>query len=132
MRTRVPLPIRYSSVGLLVAWLVSGLATTAAAQTQMIPYFGKNNIHYDKFEWYIYTTDHFEIFYYPALQQHLERIAGYAESAYQQISADLKHDLPRLAAPRKASARSPSRCSTGCCCRSTIHRTSCTASSRTN
>src|SRR5262249_12509041 len=24
---------------------------------------------------------------------HLERIAGYAESAYQQISADLKHDL---------------------------------------
>jgi hypothetical protein len=94
MRTRVPLPIRYSSVALLVAWLVSGLAATAAAQTQMIPYFGKNNIHYDKFEWYIYTTDHFEIYYYPALQQHLERIAGYAESAYQQISADLKHDLP--------------------------------------
>ena len=94
MRTRVPLPIRYSSVALLMVWLVSGLATTAAAQTQMIPYFGKNNIHYDKFEWYIYTTDHFEIFYYPALQQHLERIAGYAESAYQQISADLKHDLP--------------------------------------
>jgi WD40-like Beta Propeller Repeat len=94
MRTRVPLPIRYSSVALLMVWLVSGLATTVAAQTQMIPYFGKNNIHYDKFEWYIYTTDHFEIFYYPALQQHLERIAGYAESAYQQISADLKHDLP--------------------------------------
>src|SRR5207249_2970009 len=51
-------------------------------------------IHYDKFEWFIYTTDHFEIYYYPALQQHLERIAGYAESAYQQVSADLKHDLP--------------------------------------
>ena len=94
MRTRVPLRIRYSSVALLVAWLVAALGTTAAAQTQMIPYFGKNNIHYDKFEWYIYTTDHFEIYYYPALQQHLERIAGYAESAYQQISADLKHDLP--------------------------------------
>jgi len=94
MRTRVALPVRYSSVALLMVWLVSCLASTAAAQTQMIPYFGKNNIHYDKFEWYIYTTDHFEIYYYPALQQHLERIAGYAESAYQQISADLKHDLP--------------------------------------
>ena len=57
------------------------------------PYFGKNNIHYDNFEWHIYTTDHFEIYYYPELKQHLERIAGYAESAYQQISADLKHDL---------------------------------------
>ena len=40
------------------------------------------------------TTDHFEIYYYPELEQHLARIAGYAESAYQQISADLKHDLP--------------------------------------
>ena len=29
----------------------------------------------------------------PSSKQHLERIAGYAESAYQQISADLKHDL---------------------------------------
>jgi WD40-like Beta Propeller Repeat len=94
MRTRVPLPVRCSSVALLAAWLVAGLVTAASAQTQMVPYFGKNNIHYDKFEWFIYTTDHFEIYYYPALQQHLERIAGYAESAYQQISADLKHDLP--------------------------------------
>ena len=58
-----------------------------------MPYFGKNNIHYDNFEWHIYTTDHFEIYYYPEIEQHLERIAGYAESAYQQISADLKHDL---------------------------------------
>jgi Tol biopolymer transport system component len=51
-------------------------------------------VHYDNFEWHIYTTDHFEIYYYPELARHLERIAGYAESAYQQISADLKHDLP--------------------------------------
>jgi hypothetical protein len=95
MRTRVPLPIRSSSaVAVVVAALVASFATAAAAQTQMVPYFGKNNIHYDKFEWFIYTTDHFEIYYYPALQQHLERIASYAESAYQQISADLKHDLP--------------------------------------
>ena len=59
----------------------------------MIPYFGKNNVHYDKFEWFIYTTDHFEIYYYPEEEQHLERIAGYAESAYQHVSSDLKHDL---------------------------------------
>jgi hypothetical protein len=68
-------------------------ATGAFAQTSLVPYFGKNNIHYDKFKWMIYTTDHFEIYYYPELEQHLERVAGYAESAYQQVSADLKHDL---------------------------------------
>jgi len=90
MRTRV-LPLRLIA-GLAVV-LFCGHATVARAQTSMVPYFGKNNPHYDKFEWHIYKTDHFEIYYYPALESHLERIAGYAESAYQQISADLKHDL---------------------------------------
>jgi len=89
MRPRAPL----SPLAAVFALLVSGWTGVASAQTQMIPYFGKNNVHYDKFEWSIYTTDHFEIYYYPALAQHLERVAGYAESAYQQISADLKHDL---------------------------------------
>jgi hypothetical protein len=90
MRTRVLLsPL--ATVACAVFVVCS--AASAAAQTSMVPYFGKNNIHYDKFEWHIYTTDHFEIYYYPEIAQHLERVAGYAESAYQQISADLKHDL---------------------------------------
>src|SRR2546425_10483825 len=89
MRTRVPL----SPLAAVLAVLICGHAGAAAAQTSMIPYFGKNNVHYDKFEWKIYTTDHFEIYYYPELEKHLERVAGYAESAYQQVSADLKHDL---------------------------------------
>src|SRR5207245_5228585 len=73
--------------------LVAGHAGVGAAQTPMVPYFGKNNIHYDHFQWYTYTTDHFEIYYYTELEPHLERVAGDAESAYQQVSADLKHDL---------------------------------------
>ena len=48
---------------------------------------------YDSFKWQIYTTDHFEIYYYPETEQHLERVAGYAESAYQKLSSELKHDL---------------------------------------
>ena len=65
----------------------------ALAQTSFIPYFGKNQIRYDNFDWQIYETDHFEIFYYPEIESHLERVAGYAESAYQHISAELKYDL---------------------------------------
>ena len=68
-------------------------AVPVAAQTPYIPYFGKNQIRYDKFEWYIYETDHFIIYYYPEIEPHLERMAGYAESAYQQVSSELKHDL---------------------------------------
>ena len=64
-----------------------------AAQTPFIPYFGKNQIRYDNFRWQIYTTEHFEIFYYPEIEQHLERVAGYAESAYQHVSSELKYDL---------------------------------------
>jgi hypothetical protein len=90
MRARVPLTSR---LVFALAFMMGSHAALATAQTSMVPYFGKNRIHYDTFEWQIYTTDHFEIFYYPAIQQHLERIASYAESAYQQISADLKHDL---------------------------------------
>ncbi len=88
MRLRVPALLFISAL------VLSLLAGPAAAQTSFVPYFGKNNIHYDKFEWQIYPTEHFNIYYYPEMAKHLERIAGYAESAYQQISADLKHDLP--------------------------------------
>ncbi len=63
------------------------------AQYNFNPYYGKNRVKYDKFDWHIYTTDHFEIYYYPELEQHLERIAAYAESAYQEVSADLRHEL---------------------------------------
>lgn len=77
----------------LAVGLVAGMATRAAAQTPYIPYFGKNQVRYDDFKWKIYPTEHFEIYYYPETEEHLARIASYAESAYQQISSELKHDL---------------------------------------
>jgi hypothetical protein len=83
--------------------LTAALATTLAlvllnsvapsAQTPFIPYFGKNQIRYDHFQWMIYETDHFTIYYYPEVEPHLERMSAYAESAYQHISSELKHDL---------------------------------------
>ena len=83
------LPVTAAALAAVLTWAPQ----PAAAQTPYIPYYGKNQIRYDHFRWNIYTTDHFEIYYYPEIEQHLERVAGYAESAYQQISSDLKHDL---------------------------------------
>jgi WD40-like Beta Propeller Repeat len=74
-----------------VVFVASTIA--ASAQTPFVPYFNKNRIKYDHFNWHIYTSDHFEIYYYPDIEQHLERVTSYAESAYQKVSADLKHDL---------------------------------------
>jgi Tol biopolymer transport system component len=95
MRKRILLPFSAPSLlALATAVVLFAYGGVATAQTPFVPYFGKNRIHYDNFEWNIYTTEHFEIYYYPELEQHLARMAAYAESAYQQISADLKHDLP--------------------------------------
>ena len=80
--------------GLMMALLAA--AQTVAAQTPAtpyVPYFGKNQIRYTDFKWSIYTTDHFEIYYYPEIEPHLERVAGYAESAYVHVSAELKYDI---------------------------------------
>src|SRR5581483_4182337 len=90
---RVPLLRAFRSASWLCAVLLIGQAGIASAQAPFVPYYGKNNIHYDKFEWMVYKTDHFEIYYYPQIERHLERVASYAESAYQTVSADLKHDL---------------------------------------
>jgi hypothetical protein len=79
----------------LAAFTVGGLTPTVLqAQTPYVPYFFKLRPHYDKFDWHIYKTDHFEIYYYPEIEQHLERVSSYAESAYQHISSELKHDMP--------------------------------------
>jgi hypothetical protein len=94
MRTRntrgtvVPVAIALLAVGLL-----GGAVEEAFAQTPYVPYYGKNRIRYNDFKWKIYTTDHFEIYFYPDVEPQLERVTSYAESAYQQVSSDLKHDL---------------------------------------
>ena len=94
MRTRSLRGLRLPVVAALALLFFVTSFHDAAAQTGFVPYYGKNGkIRYDHFKWHIYTTDHFEIYYYPEIEKHLERVTSYAESAYQQVSADLKHDL---------------------------------------
>ncbi|MEO8520260.1 MAG: hypothetical protein ABI603_02790 [Acidobacteriota bacterium] len=94
MRTRNPRGIVAPvAIALLAIGLLGVAAEQVFAQTPYVPYYGKNRIRYNDFKWKIYTTDHFEIYYYPEVEPQLERVTSYAESAYQQVSSDLKHDL---------------------------------------
>jgi hypothetical protein len=86
-------PVALVGTALLTLVFAIGIAPEAFAQTGYVPYYGKNKIRYNNFQWHIYTTDHFEVYYYPEIEQHLGRIVSYAESAYQLVSSDLKHDL---------------------------------------
>jgi Tol biopolymer transport system component len=90
IRSRLGLPI---AAVLAAVIAVSALGETLAAQTPFVPYWGKNSPRYDRFEWWTYETDHFIIYYYPAIEPHLEQMASYAESAYQHVSSELKYDL---------------------------------------
>ena len=93
MRTRTLGRAVTPAFAALVLAVLAASAAPAVAQTQFAPYFGKNAIRYDHFRWQTYQTDHFEIYFYDEIEPHLERMAGYAESAYQHISSELKHDL---------------------------------------
>ena len=91
--SRIPCGIRMLVSACLTLLVLTATTAELSAQGQFAPFYGKNRVKYDKFDWHIYTSDHFEIYYYPELEEHLERVTSYAESAYQQISANLQHEL---------------------------------------
>jgi Tol biopolymer transport system component len=55
--------------------------------------FGKNKITYEKFEWHVYESPHFNVHYYPSVEPFLEEVVSHAESAYLKLSSDLDHEL---------------------------------------
>jgi hypothetical protein len=83
---------RFRAVALLLSVLVA-LSSAPPAGAQFIPYYGKNKVKYDDFNWRIYKSPHFEVYYYPEFEQHLARITSYLESAYEKLSSGLKHEL---------------------------------------
>lgn len=85
--------VNNKSVILFVGLLLFTFSTSSCLHAQdFIPYYGKNNVKYDTFHWKVYTTDHFEIYFYPEEQQHLEFVASIAEDAYAKLKEDLQHD----------------------------------------
>lgn len=54
---------------------------------------GKNKIQYDDFEWKVYISPHFKVYYYEAEAHLLESIVDMAESAYRHVSEKLQHEL---------------------------------------
>ncbi len=55
--------------------------------------FGKNKIRYEDFDWRIYHSTHFDIYYYSESESQLQKVASMAESAYDQLSLDLDYQI---------------------------------------
>lgn len=81
---------RYLQVQILV--LLLGLfAYPVCAQY----YFGRNKIQYNRFEWQVLKTEHFDIYYYPEMESLAEIGAAYAESSYAFLQDKFNHVVLR-------------------------------------
>lgn len=72
--------------------LLLGICAAAPAAAQQ---FGKNKIVYDKFDWKIYRSTHFTIYFYESERHALAKVASYAESSYDEISRALNYQIPK-------------------------------------
>jgi len=56
-------------------------------------YFGRNKIQYTQFDWHILKTKHFDIYYYPEMQDIAEKGAQFAENAYLFLQTKFNHTV---------------------------------------
>ena len=77
-----------------LVFVVLSLAAAAAPAFAQYGGFGQNKIAYDRFDWSIYRSTHFQIYYYPKEKDSLEKVASFAESAYDELSRALNYQIP--------------------------------------
>ncbi|MFB0519111.1 MAG: hypothetical protein ACETWC_07495 [Acidobacteriota bacterium] len=55
--------------------------------------FGKNKVNYDTFEWRVYQSPHFDIYYYPEEEAFLDDVLNWAENAYEFLNKRFNHKI---------------------------------------
>ena len=83
------LAVAMSSVYVSSSGMGSSVGVLAAGQVQTVEPIASP----DTFGWQVHRTDHFDIYYYPALTQNLGQVAESAERAYRWISTELPYSL---------------------------------------
>ncbi len=90
--TRTPAPsrrARRAAVALFAALLLVALPAAAQYYTP----FGKNRIQYRDFDWKIYSSPHFDVYYYTAEEHLLQKLVSMAESAYDELSRTFDYQI---------------------------------------
>ncbi|HET9424742.1 MAG TPA: hypothetical protein VFO55_05160 [Gemmatimonadaceae bacterium] len=79
----------------MTRWLVPGLLALLAVTTPLgaQSYFGQNQVQYDRFDWRVIATEHFQVFYYPPEERAATDAARMAERAYARLSTVLRHQF---------------------------------------
>ena len=58
-------------------------------------YFGRNKVQYTNFDWHVLKTDHFDIYYYPEMQDLAEQGASFAEESYEYLENKFNFTINR-------------------------------------
>src|SRR5688572_27962984 len=80
--------MRWPLTVVLAALALLGLADPSSAQ-----YFGRNKVQYERFDFQVLTTEHFDIYYYPEEEAAVRLAARMAERWYTRLSELLRHEL---------------------------------------
>jgi hypothetical protein len=73
----------------LAAVAVAGFVSPLSGQS----YFGQNQVQYDKFDWRVLETEHFQIFYYPSEERAATDAGRMAERSYARLSLVFVHQF---------------------------------------
>ena len=74
--------------------LISLLAGILPLSAQWF-YFGRNKVQYTDFKWQILKTEHFDIYYYPEMEDLAERGAHFAEESYAYLESKFNFTITR-------------------------------------
>jgi hypothetical protein len=91
---RLRLARRLAGARALVA-LALGLAVLAGpgAQEAAAQGFGRNKVRYERFDWHVLRTDHFDVYYYPEMEALAEHGAAFAEEQYAELEGRFDFSL---------------------------------------
>jgi hypothetical protein len=87
---------RPTAIAMLAVGMLISLTPQAAGQMINTPYsnyFGRNKVTYEFFDFWKYTAPHFDVYYYPEEEQHLDDVVAFAEDAYQRIARKMNHQM---------------------------------------
>ena len=76
---------------MLLALLLLGVGITVSSIDAQ--YFGRNKVQYEKFDFKIMSTEHFDIYFYPEKLEAAKQAARMAERWYARLSRIFNHDL---------------------------------------
>lgn len=82
----------YTLIGNCMKFIVILISVTLLS-AQIFGGYGRNKVQYNEFDWKILKTEHFDVYYYPEMENMAEKGAYLAEENYKELSQTFNHSI---------------------------------------